>query len=149
MTYHFSLHYEVFVIFYRLNKLCLKIKISFNTLSTKRKELFFKIFGSRELLSKFLLRCTWELSGAFSVVQRIFSCRKLPSKLQNPIKLKNTFFCWGALHIDLEAEESASHPTLLPCLSKGGAARTSLSGGNLVDRSPPASHFNSVVTHVC
>ena len=25
--------------------------------------------------------------------------------------------------MDLEAEESASHPTLLPCLSKGGAAR--------------------------
>ena len=25
--------------------------------------------------------------------------------------------------VDPEAEESASHPTLLPCLSKGGAAR--------------------------
>ena len=67
----------------------------------------------------------WELSESSSVVQRIFSCRKLPSKYEKPIKWKNIFCLLRALHIDLEAEESASHPTLLPCLSKGGAARLS------------------------
>ena len=58
-------------------------------------------------------------SGLFSA----FFMQKTAVKAWKANQMKKHIFCWGALHIDLEAEESASHPTLLPCLSKGGAAR--------------------------